>query len=46
MVKYMKEKLDSILKPKDHSLRTRPISQSANKARKNIYYICMPLQLP
>lgn len=43
MVKFMKEKLDSILKPRTilyvHG-------QTANKARKNIYYIRKPLQLP
>ncbi|ALI34708.1 hypothetical protein NMY3_00496 [Candidatus Nitrosocosmicus oleophilus] len=46
MVKFMKEKLDSILKPKDYSLCKQPDSQTTNIAQKNIYYMYMPLQLP
>jgi hypothetical protein len=49
MVKFMKEKLDSILKPRDYSLCKQPNNQTTkqpNTARKNIYCIHMPLQLP
>jgi hypothetical protein len=46
MVKFMKENLDSILKPRDYSLYKQPNNQTTNTARKNIYYMHMPLQLP
>jgi hypothetical protein len=46
MVKFMKEKLDSILKPRDYSLYKQSNNQTTNTTRKNIYYMLIPLQLP